>query len=289
MKAIITVGIPASGKTTKYKDYPNIINRDDAREHLFGNYYSGGYKFTNHKEKQVTEHCWSKIVDCGESDEDIVITDTNLNKARRDNLINNLESIGYTVELDVIECSYELAVKRDLSRQKTVGSDVIWRFYKQWHEQFGIKSVDRDITLPDCYIFDIDGTLALMDDRSPFEWDKVSSDTLNKPVIDIFNLISNTGKKIFIFSGRDSICFKDTEAWLWDNYIINKSNWDNVDLYMRPEDNHDKDFNIKLEMFNEYVKGNYNVAGVFDDRPQVCRLWNLLGVPLFKVGDQKEF
>ena len=98
MKAIITVGIPASGKTTKYAEfYGYIVNRDDMREHLFGNYYSGGYKFTNAKEKQVTEHCWDRVLTCAAHKMDIVISDTNLNKGRRESLIEELEKLGSEV------------------------------------------------------------------------------------------------------------------------------------------------------------------------------------------------
>ena len=67
MKAIITVGIPASGKSTKYTHFKGVIvNRDDARELLFGNYISGEYKFSSANEKKVTEYCWNNILEAKE-------------------------------------------------------------------------------------------------------------------------------------------------------------------------------------------------------------------------------
>lgn len=300
MKAIITVGIPASGKTTKYAEfYGYIVNRDDIREYLFGNYYSGGYKFTNAKEKQVTELCWERVLTCAAHKMDVVISDTNLNKGRRESLIEELEKLGYEVELDIIECSYELAVKRDLARQKSVGADVIWRFYKQWNEQFGLQKVATIEGLKECYIFDIDGTLASMKGRSPFEWHRVGEDKLNESVASIFRLLRDQGEKIFIFSGRDAVCRGETVEWLYRAGLIDYGGYygmledkkyeGQIELHMRPEESRKKDFDVKLNMFDSHVRGKYNVAGIFDDRPQVCRLWNLLGLPLFKIGDQSEF
>ena len=294
MKAIITVGIPASGKSTKYADFKGVIvNRDDARELLFGNYISGEYKFSSANEKKVTEYCWEKVLAAKELGWDVAITDTNLNKCRREALILSLEKIGYQVEVDVIECSYELAVKRDLKRERSVGSDVIWKFFKQWHQQFGVGEAQYIEGLQNCYIFDIDGTLAKMNGRSPFEWHRVGEDEVNESVTRLFGIIRDQGEKIFIFSGRDSVCREETWGWLRDKDLIDDVDIllsedgyiGQVELFMRPEYSTEKDFYVKLQMFDEQVRGKYNVMGVFDDRPQVCRLWNLLGLPLFKVGD----
>lgn len=280
MKAIVTVGIPASGKTTRYENFKGkVINRDDIRDYLFG----WPYKFTKKREQDVQEHQWDLIKTAATDNTDIVITDTNLNKGRRDALILELEKLGYEVELDIIDCSYELAVKQDLLRHKSVGADVIWKFFKKYNEQFGIQPEVHDVTLEGCYIFDIDGTLAIMKDRGPFEWEKVGNDLLNIDVCRILGMIRQCGFKVFIFTGRDASCYEETKKWLQDHEL------DGIEFYMRPEGSQDKDFLVKYEMYKEHIKGNYKVLGVFDDRPQVCRLWNLLGLPLFKVGDQQEF
>jgi hypothetical protein len=43
-------------------------------------------------------------------------------------------------------------------------------------------------------------------------------------------------------------------------------------------------------MFEQNVLGKYRVIGIFDDRPQVIRMWRYeLGLPVFDVGDGVEF
>jgi hypothetical protein len=54
---------------------------------------------------------------------------------------------------------------------------------------------------------------------------------------------------------------------------------------MRPEGSGDKDTVVKLAIFNEYIRDNYYVRGVFDDRLMVAKLWHEMGLPLFRVGD----
>lgn len=280
MKAVLTVGVPASGKSTKYKDFNGvIINRDDIRKELFG----WPYKFTKKREQDVTERQWNYIKTAAQLKVDIAITDTNLNKGCREVMVKELERLGYEVELDIIDCSYELAVKQDLLRNDSVGSDVIWRFFKKYQQEFGIQPEVQDQKLEGCYIFDIDGTLAIMKDRGPFEWEKVGNDLLNIDVWRILGMIRQCGFKVFIFTGRDSSCMEQTKEWL-DRHGLG-----GIEFYMRPEGSQDKDFLVKHEMYKEHIKDKYKVLGVFDDRPQVCRLWNLLGLPLFKVGDQQEF
>ena len=47
-------------------------------------------------------------------------------------------------------------------------------------------TVDLSV-LRDAFIFDLDGTLALMGDRGPFHWDRVGEDKVNEPVRYILN------------------------------------------------------------------------------------------------------
>jgi hypothetical protein len=87
-----------------------------------------------------------------------------------------------------------------------------------------------------------------------------------------------------IMSGRDSICRNDTEQWLKENGI----HFDH--LYMRSEGDMRKDSIVKLELFENHIRGKFKVLAVFDDRPQVVREWNRLGLKVIACADQmKEF
>jgi hypothetical protein len=54
---------------------------------------------------------------------------------------------------------------------------------------------------------------------------------------------------------------------------------------MRHNGDYRKDVVVKEEMYNDHIKGKYNVTVVIDDRLQVCRMWHRLGLPLLRVGD----
>jgi len=131
---------------------------------------------------------------------------------------------------------------------------------------------------PSAYIFDVDGTLALIKNRGPFDWKKVGQDVLNVPVYRILDMVRQAGHKIIIFSGRDGICMKETKDWL----ALHNITWDH--FIMRPVGNSEKDSSIKLRMFNE-IKDDYNILGVFDDRDQVVHMWRSLGLTCFQVAE----
>jgi hypothetical protein len=54
---------------------------------------------------------------------------------------------------------------------------------------------------------------------------------------------------------------------------------------MRKTGDKRQDAIVKQEIYDTKIKGKYNILAVFDDRPQVCRMWHQNGLPLFKVGD----
>jgi hypothetical protein len=129
---------------------------------------------------------------------------------------------------------------------------------------------------PIAYIFDIDGTLAKMDVRGPYDWGKVGGDRPNIPVVLVHSLLRRAGARTLIFSGRDSVCEKETRQWLSDHNI----EFDG--LMMRPAGNTEKDCVVKKRMLDE-ARGAYCIMGVFDDRDQVVAMWREEGLTCFQV------
>ena len=141
-------------------------------------------------------------------------------------------------------------------------------------------------------IFDLDGTLALIDDRRDlatkdngkfdcdvfFNHDKISLDLPNQPVIDMANLLSKQGFRIFILSGRSDVTHQATVNWLNDNGIW----WDH--LVMRPQNHLYLPDNDLKQMWLDSI-GKDNVAMVFDDRNQVVDMWRQNGLTCFQVAD----
>lgn len=289
-KLTFTQGVSASGKSTwaeQYiKDNPNTvnINRDDIRFALFNNGVKdwGKYKFKRNNENKVTEMQQQLIFDATQEDKDIIISDTNLNKKYIDK-IKSLSCLrGYDFEIKQFPITLEEALIRDARRFQGVGSEEIHKQWKQWCNTYhGENYHKHDGRLSEAVIFDVDGTLALMNDRSPFEWDRVGEDFPNSHVVTMCKAFTTEGYNIIIMSGRDSCCQEETNDWL-----VEYLGFDDFYLFMRTEGDFRKDTVVKKELFDKYVEGNFNVISVFDDRPSVCRMWrDELGLEVVQIGN----
>ena len=141
-------------------------------------------------------------------------------------------------------------------------------------------------------IFDLDGTLALIDDRrdlatkdnGKFDWDvffnpdNINLDLPNQPVINMANMLHKQGFRIFILSGRSDVSHQATVNWLNDNGVW----WDH--LVMRPQNQlYLPDNDLKQGWLDTI--GKDNVAMVFDDRNQVVDMWRQNGLTCFQVAD----
>lgn len=285
MKAIITIGVSASGKTTWAKDQGPyaVVCRDDIRRELLEEYGchldpdENMWRYWNFKrENEVTLRYWKYVELHAATNQDIICADTNLNPGRREEMKRRLESLGYDVEFKQFDIDYETAVKRDLNRRDSVGASVIWKQYKELYSEPYVAPGG----VPKAVLVDIDGTLAHMTDRGPFDWSKVGQDKGDETVMSVVEeFCSNYKYRVIVLSGRDSVCREATEEWL------KSFSFDYHELYMRPEGDMRKDVIVKRELFDNHIRGKYNVIAVFDDRPQVCRMWQLLGLKVFQVGD----
>lgn len=285
-KCILTLGISSSGKTTwaEQQGLP-IVCRDDYRRAAVGVGEKDNlwryYDFKKH-EKSVDEACKALIHFHVMAKIDFIIADTNLNPKYREPLVQALKNSGYDVEIKEFSISFEEAVKRDLKRRDTVGKDVIYKQWQQWIQYLndtGQKRMPSWNSNKQAIICDIDGTIAHMDNRrGPYDWDKVISDRPDLTVLKAIRAFSFDHKILFV-SGRDAVCRDMTVRWLAEYDI------DYDKLLMRPEGDTRKDNIVKEEIFWEHIAPHYNVVAVFDDRPQVIRMWLDLGLKVFSVGN----
>ena len=145
-------------------------------------------------------------------------------------------------------------------------------------------------------IFDLDGTLALIDKRRDlatkdgkmnwdvfFDPDNIDLDLPNQTVIDMANLLHSQGYLIYIFSGRSDKTEDATIAWL-DKHNVNYDL-----LQMRPQGLlYLPDNDLKqgwLDTITLGKAGKDRVAMVFDDRQQVGDMWRKNGLSTFQVAD----
>lgn len=272
-------GLPASGKSTWAKEkvkesHGSVkrINKDDLR-----NMIDCG-KWSREREKNILtiqNLMLEKFLSEGFS---VISDNTNLvpkhlektkeiiSKVEKEkNVKIKLEEIFFDVP--VYEC-----IKRDASRgSKSVGEDVI---YDMWNRHLKRENPSNP-NGPPAFIFDIDGTLALMKDRSPYDWDRVDEDSLNEPIAIVCKQLKSIGYAIIIFTGRNEESKEKTIKWLASNNI----QFDHFDI--RKHNDKRPDEIIKKEMFDR-IKTTYNILGVFDDRNGVCDMWRNIGLQCFQ-------
>ncbi len=275
LKLILTKGLPASGKTTWAKEYiqkhPETANlcKDDLRLQLGS---------TNKREKRIikvrdllTEYYF-------EQGYSVIWSDTNLNPVHHRRATEL--ATKYQAELvvqDFTTVSLAECIRRDLVRSNSVGQQVIEQMYYEYLDRPD-STPAIDPQLPNCYLVDIDGTLAINNTRHPFAWDRVNEDALNPAVAKIVEKLGQD-THIILLSGRSSVCADLTIAWLKQHSINYK------DLFMRPANDQRPDDILKSELYYFHIRDRYNVIGVIDDRPKVCRMWRNLGLSVFQVGN----
>lgn len=277
---LMTRGLPGSGKSTYAKQLVSEepdrwvrVNKDSLRDMFHDGVWSKGREsIVINLQRELVK---SALVD-GKS---VIVDDTNFAEKHENYYRELAETEGVKFELVEFDTSVEECIKRDLLRPKPVGKDVILRMYHQNLKADSLPANDG----PSAAIFDLDGTLALMRNRGPFDWTKVGQDALNLPVYRMLLKTQKSGSLILIVSGRDGCCVDETTKWLVSNGVPFDK------LLMRDPGNHEKDTVIKRRIWDEHIKGKYNVEAVFDDRPCVVRMWKSLGLFVFNCGDGYEF
>lgn len=141
-------------------------------------------------------------------------------------------------------------------------------------------------------IFDLDGTLALIDERrakatkpdGKINWgiffapENIQLDKPNWPVIESFKALQEAGFIVGIFSGRDDISKLETKEWL-DQYGI-KPDF----LRMRRNGSFTPDDKLKKLWLDDIIKDGHDVMCVFDDRDKVVKMWRDNGITCMQVN-----
>ena len=274
-KVYLTKGLPGSGKSTWAKEMVaenpgncKRINKDDLRAMLDG----GVYSKTN--EKFILQIRTGLILLALEQGKDVIVDDTNLVSKHEEDIRVLIQGKAELIVQDFTHIPLEVCIQRDLKRLNSVGEAVIRKMYED--HLYKPEVYVEDQHLPKAIIVDVDGTLAHMQGRGPFEWARVREDRCNQT---IKNVVNSYQGNVIIFSGRDGCCKDDTIAWLKDNNI--RFN----EIYMRAEKNIEKDSVIKRRLFDDCIRGRYNIEYVLDDRNQVVEMWRGMGLTCLQVAE----
>jgi len=268
---LVLKGLPASGKSTYAKELVargwKRVNKDDIRAMIDNSTWS--------KENETDVQKVEVAIAVGflNAGKNVVVDDTNF--GWEDKWKGVAEKMGIKFEVKFFDVSLMECIERDSKRgDKSVGAKVIQRM----HDKF-LKPQEPEYSddKQNCYIFDIDGTLAWMNGRSPYDYYKVHTDIPNHNITMIARLLSQSGLQIIIVSGRTDDCEEVTCKWLTDNSIP----YDRI--HMRKLGDKRNDAEVKKEIYEKYLKPNYNVLAVFDDRNRVVDMWRSLGLTCLQV------
>lgn len=293
---ILTVGAPASGKSTwarktaadqegKYV----VVSRDDIRK-------ANGFPNPGTKAQEtLVTRVQRGIIETALLDGIIpIVADTNINKQFRKHLIKFCHEHGAEVQLVLFHRDLDTLLSWNDGREDEVPEDVIRRMHQQFTKQINDGEF-TEVVLPVqsfepykhefasgsknlAYVFDIDGTVAKMNGRSPYDYSRVGEDLPMQDVLDTAIALDEAGYHIIFVSGRDGSCRPDTEAWLDRHYDSG------YELFMREAGDQRPDWVIKNEIYDRELIPNYNIIGVFDDRDQVVRHLRNRGITVFQVA-----
>ena len=173
---------------------------------------------------------------------------------------------------------------------------------KQWYlPPFEVKPKDNSETLPKAIICDLDGTLAhraLLTEpffhyRSFYDYAKCATDNIDSLVADVVRGLWQQDYIIFFVSGRKSSCRHETQEFIeralgfkeQDYFLLMRD--ESIDIHWNMATNKnedDPDDKVKYRLYNEYIRGKYNVIGAIDDRKRVVAVWEQLGLRVLNVG-----
>jgi len=147
---------------------------------------------------------------------------------------------------------------------------------------------------PWAFLCDIDGTVALMNGRGPFDWDRVGEDLPNVPVIRVVRAVKLVYPVIFA-SGRMEQSRKQTEFWITSNVCDHAyACFCRSPVWMRQDDDFRPDPVVKREMmygsdrYPDPISNRYRVMGIFDDRARVVTMWRDHGFTVFDVAGMQK-
>lgn len=150
------------------------------------------------------------------------------------------------------------------------------------------------------YIFDLDGTLALIDhrrhildldakDRWRHFYAACDKDLPNAPVIRVMESLRRNAD-VWIFSGRSDEVRQKTVEWLVMNTSFSMNDFDAAFgdqdiLTMRDEGDYTADDVLKKRWLDGMLSDDRKrLVAVFDDRDRVVKMWRDSGVTCFQVA-----
>lgn len=286
-KLKIIRGVSGSGKSTLSREQnAKVVSRDQIRIGLFN------MEFDPAIEEEVTliEHAMIKAY--LKAGYDVISDNTNIEWKFVKKIANVGYSCGAEVELVVLDVPLETCIKRNDHRAmmggRMVPHDVIRKQYERFQKT---KNMTLEPTYipepyfgtpgkPKAFLVDLDGTLANFKGiRGPYDIN-VENDEVFEVISELVQALYISGDYEVIFmSGRKEAARDGSIAWL-EKHVMTPDY-----LFMRRQDDDRSDNQVKAELFDTYVRDNFDVRFVFDDRNQVVDMWRKMGLTCAQVAE----
>lgn len=284
-KLVMCKGLPGSGKSTWAKEQifldPSFstirVNKDTIRS-------LSGLAWSRETEKTVIAKRDELITLGLKAGCTVISDDTNFGKKHEPRLRQLAMEACAEFEVKVFDTPLDECLKRNRERHwsERVSEGVITQMAKQYGLDGGaplqVVAYNNDPTLSSAIICDLDGTLAIHQGRSPYDFEKCDTDEVNEPVRKVLWAMSAQYTEVIYLSGRDDIVYQKTQRWLAEN------NCPNGNLFMRNTGDKRNDAIVKRELFDLHVAGKYHVEFVLDDRDRVVKMWRELGLCCLQVN-----
>jgi hypothetical protein len=297
-KLQVTVGLPASGKTSwakgqlkKSKDTV-AFSYDDFRLMLFNDVQNGGKG-----EELVRRLLFQGVREALSQGFNVIVHNTTLTDSAKQkwqtltneyNLyaapahkeyFNNRDKAKLTLEfVDFTKVSADTCIGRDNLRQghERVSPPVIWNMALHAGLLKGYFDPNKKIV-----IVDVDGTLADHEGvRGPYDEHKVHLDKSYDVVVEWVRSLAHVEPtyQVVIVSGRSTVCALSTYLWLSSRITLSAA-------FMRNRGDRRPDVEVKQEILDALLQvvPKEQIAFVLDDRPKVINMWRANGLTVYPV------
>lgn len=305
-------GLPGSGKTTCARQimtdillsaqpsYSKVtcVSQDEIRKELFGWTSWATYVWDRDKERLVTAEKTKRIAAAlAEPRSFVVSDDTNLNPAVVASLRTLAKDAGADVEIIPSKTSIAECIRRDALRgAESVGAKVIRDMGAKYglfespatQTQFAPVTADDRLDtrfgtpLQKAVICDLDGTLSLFKEkghRGPYDATLCDQDDVNRTVLAVLRAMQSLNLySILYVSGRFDT-YREPTLRFFDLHAVPPG-----PLWMRKAGDTRKDWIVKGEIFNTFIRHQFDVRLVLDDRTQVVDFWRSIGLECWQVA-----
>ena len=192
-------GLPASGKSTYAKELEAKgwvrANKDDIRKRHFPDYDFKDEKEVVAKEDQLI-HAALGI------GKDVVVDNTHFNPKHQKRLEKIAEQFNADFEVLFIDTPLEVCIKRNRKRANSVPLEVILDMHRKYIAPYRDEKIEYNDKLEEAIIVDVDGTLAHLADRDPYDASRAHLDTVDDAVSNIVNMAYGHGYRVIVLTGR---------------------------------------------------------------------------------------